>query len=223
MTLARKVVAPGSTNVGFTLVELLVAIVILTMLLGVTFGAVRAASRSVDTSSRRALATEETRVLTDFLRRRLAALVPIARDQQQATYAFSGNETGFGFVGSAPRQVGAAGLFVYTLRGVEDGESLALSLGYGVFDPGAAETFDAAVVVEASSGVRLLAQGLDAVSFRYYGERSGNGQDQWTEPAWFDAWRGEQDGLPRLVGISIAGGQTRLPELVFRIRAENQR
>ena len=59
---------------GFTLVELLVAIMILTLFMTASMGAVRIASRSWAAGQERTDTTEELRGVSDFLRRQFAQL-----------------------------------------------------------------------------------------------------------------------------------------------------
>ena len=123
-------------SAGFTLVELLVAIVILLAIMTAAFGAVRVAGRSVEIGNQRADASDETRALIDFLRRQFGQLVAVSRDHEVTQFAFAGETTRLRFIASAPSQQMASGLMVYTLSADPESDRLRLVLAYDTFDPG---------------------------------------------------------------------------------------
>ena len=117
---------------GFTLVELLVAITILTLFMTAAMGAVRIASRSTTAGVVRADTTEEMRAVSDFLRRQFAQLphmtIGEGRDER---LAFAADQKNLRFVAPAPLYSRGAGFMIYTLaaRRTDDGREV-LTLSY---------------------------------------------------------------------------------------------
>ena len=68
---------------GFTLIEVLLATVLLAAGLALGFGTLRAATATVDRGEAMAARTERMRAVEGFLRRRLAAAQPIAFAQNE--------------------------------------------------------------------------------------------------------------------------------------------
>ena len=103
---------------GFTLLELLVAMMILTTVMTVAFGAVRLSSRGYDAGIDRADATETMRTTVAFLRRQLAHIAPVSKHLGTNSFAFEGTPTQIRFIAFAPRHPRAGGLIVYSLSAV---------------------------------------------------------------------------------------------------------
>jgi general secretion pathway protein J len=198
---------------GFTLLELLVAIMVLTLVMAAVFGAVRLSGRSYEAGNQRAEASEEMRSVTDFLRRQFARLIPVAMEDEVTQFAFAGDAMHIRFVASAPQYPSAVGLITYTISTDEHADRQRLVLSYGPFDPGAGDA------IEFDSNRQLtLADDLTAISFRFFGAKA----PIQSKPAWHDTWLGVEDGLPELVRITMAvSNRSHWPELIFKIRAED--
>ena len=67
----------GSRHRGFTLLELIVALVLLALLSGVLFGSVKLAGRSTDGGEAKAAAAASMRLAQQFLRANLEAQHPL--------------------------------------------------------------------------------------------------------------------------------------------------
>ena len=101
---------------GFTLLELIVVLTILSLIMTAAFGSVRLGSRSFEAGVMRANETEQIRTSADFLRRQFAQLVPIVHDiDADAEISFSGDREQMRFIAPAPGSDRHAGLYVYTL------------------------------------------------------------------------------------------------------------
>ena len=206
---------------GFTLLEMLVAIMILTMLMTAAFGAVRLSGRSYEAGVQRADASEQMRSTADFLRRQLAQLMPVSSDEMAPLFAFTGGPEEIRFVASAPRHPAITGLIDYRVstqeytaqREEEYANSRRLVLSYGPFDPGSQDLHDIS-----DNRQLILADDLAAVSFQFFGTKA----DGHSRAAWHDMWQADKDGLPELVRINltVANDAQRWPELILRIRVE---
>ncbi len=204
--------APRNRSAGFTLVEFLVAIMILTLFMTVSLGAVRVASRSWSAGQERADATEQMRAVADFLRRQFAELPPLTigegRDER---LAFIGAGEGVLFVASAPQFSGGPGFVTYILRAESVDGTKRLTLRYAPFDPGKDE------LVVPESGERIvLAQGLGTIEFRYYGAPTEGDVVEW-----LDAWPDDAEAYPRAVHVRTSGAEQHggWPDLVFELRS----
>ena len=199
-------------SAGFTLVELLVAIMILTLFMTASMGAVRVASKSWAAGQERADATEQMRAVADFLRRQFAQLPALTVGEgQEERLAFVGAGEGIMFVSSAPQYSQGPGLVTYVLRGESvDGEML-LTLRYAAFDPGNRE-----FVLPDRNDRIVLAREFDTIEFRYYGAPT---EDDMVE--WLDAWPEDAELYPRAVHVRTSGegDDDSWPDFVFELRS----
>lgn len=200
---------------GFTLLELLVAIMILTLMMTVAFGAVRLGGRSVEAGVERSNSSAQVRVVSEFLRRQFAQMIPIAVESDNATEnSFSGDQNRIHFIALAPRQATVAGLLAYTLAAEELDDAQRLVLAYVPYDPGASD------LSEVESGRHLiLADGFATISFEFFGTQTSDSM-----PSWHGEWPDDEETLPELVRITLvaANDAVRWPELILKIRAEEQ-
>jgi len=196
---------------GFTLLELLVAIMILTLFMTASMGAVRIASRSWEAGHSRANATEAMRAVSDFLRRQFAQMPPLTwSDGDEERLVFSGDEKRLRFVASAPQFARGAGMLIYTLTAESIDGSDALTLGYAPFDPGDEEFSE-----PLHSEIVMLADGLDSISFEYFGAEMEHDR-----PAWTHRWRKDAERYPALIRLRTREDDSGSgwPDLVFRLR-----
>lgn len=197
---------------GFTLLEMLVVISILTLIMTASFGALRLGNRSFEAGIGRANQTEQLRATADLLRRQFSQLVPIIHEFDGETVSsFIGNDERIRFVAPAPQNGGDAGLFVYTISSQRSDVGRQLVLSYAPYDPGEQE-FDYLPV----SRHKVLIESLSEVRFAYYGA-----PDPDDDPDWHAEWVAEDNAIPRRVRIIPvpADETTDWPDLSFIIRA----
>ncbi len=197
---------------GFTLLELLVALSIMSMIMAAAFGAVRLGSRSFEAGVTRANETGQIRASTDFLRRQFAQLVPIVHKIDAETeISFSADREQIRFIAPAPGFERRAGLYIYKLMLESGAGGRRLLISYAAYDPGTDD------FVEIQNGRQtLLATNLADAYFEYFGQ-----PDDEADLAWYDVWSDEAAYFPQIVRIhTVPGMQTDWPELTFVIRAE---
>jgi len=202
----------ASNSRGFTLVELLVAIMILTLFMTASMGAVRIASRSWAAGQERTDRTEEMRSVAGFLRRQFAQ-APVLRvgEGDDERIAFVGDDKHVRFVSPAPQYAHGPGLITYELAVDTIDDRSALTLTYAPFDPGA-ERFD-----QPLEGERVvLALDFDEIRFEYFGIEDDKGLYSWR-----GSWSHDAEYYPSAVRIlSRAEAATRgWPDLVIALRA----
>ena len=191
----------GGGQAGFTLVELLVSLMLLTLILSFIPGTLRIGQRVWETDDR----FEQRAGLSAFRRyveQRLAEAIPIQRREESGLRVeFIGEPRHLGFV--APASGGPAGRGIYRFDlSREEGTPRfrPLLLRQALYRPVHALVSDqqaqAVPKAEHRSGARVA-----DVSFRYFG--AANAQEA---PRWVDRWP-RRDSLPELVEISVQVGQ----------------
>jgi len=164
---------------GFTLIEVLLATVLLAAGLALAFATLRSATTLVQRGETIAQRNERIRAVEGFLRRRIgsAQAISFAVDPgTQRQYRFVGEPDRMRFVADLPDYLGRGGPYLHDFAVVADGSTLLASFG----------------MVQASQVVReptprapeTLADGLRNARFRYRGVdregRLGPWQDRWT-------------------------------------------
>jgi general secretion pathway protein J len=197
---------------GFTLLELLVVISILTLIMTASFGALRLGNRSFEAGLSRSNQTGHFRATADLLRRQFSQLVPIVHEFDGATVSsFIGNDERIRFIAPAPQNGSDAGLFVYTIFSRRADDEQQLVLAYAPYDPGQ-QDFDYMPV----NRHRVLIDSLSDVRLAYYGAT-----DPDDAPTWHAKWFAEDDAFPRVVKIHVvpADEAADWPALLLIVRA----
>lgn len=201
---------------GFTLVELLAAVTVLGLLLGVSFGSVRIAERSWLRGAEVADRSHHVRRSAEFLRRQLASLIPMSYpDDSASSIAFEGGRKEVRFVAPAPDAAGHLGLVTLTVAVEERDTSSEIWLEMVPLDPGS-ERWSRERPIRR---VRLF-DSLEQAEFAYLG---APGPDD--EVDWHSEWPGDALRYPHSVHLRSTGAQTETlwSDLHFRIHAERWR
>lgn len=201
---------------GFTLLELLVAILILSLVMSAAFGSVRIASRSWQAGASHADETADLRAVSDYLRRQFSQLSAFAwRDGKERRIAFEGEAKRVRFIGPAPQYSAGPGLNASVIAAEENGAGEQLVLYVSVYDPGTA------ALTEPDDSRRIvLAEGLPTASFDYYGAI-----DDESEPSWHRSWPQDALYFPSLVRVTTSAEDSTdgWPELTFAVVASEVR
>lgn len=185
---------PGPAH-GFTLIEVLLATVLLVGGLALAFATVRSAMNIAQRGEQMAAQNERMRAVEGFLRRRLSMALPTAAEPPDPTREplyFLGEAQRMLFVSELPGYLGRGGPYVHELQVQGSGEVKTLELGLTLVQNGEriAET--------PPRPPEMLADALRDVRFRYRGVDPRNGQlGDWQE-RWEDSRR-----LPNLVEVRI--------------------
>jgi len=98
---------------GFTLVELLLAITLMSILLGLTYSGLRAATRSSQRGEELLAAGGELRASHQFIRRQLNQMLPLSfaetDDMQPVRIVFQGDAQHIQYVAPMPGYLGSGG------------------------------------------------------------------------------------------------------------------
>lgn len=187
---------------GFTLVEVLLATVLLAAGLALAFATLAAANGTVVRGERMASQAERIRAVEGFVRRRLAGARHMAFDSPQGEppQRFVGGPDRVRFVADLPDYLGQGGPYLHDFRierdpDAEGGVRLLLELRMVL----------AGQALEPAPGrpPELLADDLRSAAFRYRGleedGRAGPWQDHWEEAG----------RLPLMVELVVTGGDGR--------------
>lgn len=196
---ASESAAPEDANShdqsGFTLLEIMVAMVVLTMIVTTAFGALRLGERSWEAGLKHTAKTETLRSVTGALQRLFNQTLPISwTNNTETTIAFGGNHEQLRFIAPAPLHYGATGLFEYTLAVELDADNKRLMLYYRLHNPDS-PGFEANDVDRQEV---MLVNELNTVNLRYYGSPIAK-----DPPQWHMLWTSKAETFPLLVHIQI--------------------
>lgn len=193
---------------GFTLIEVLLATMLLAAGLALAFATVRAAGATVQRGEAMAARNERIRAVSEFLRRRIGGAQGIVFGLDEASGAslrFAGEPQRMRFVADLPDYLGRGGPHLHEIGVARDGEAQALQVDFRMVLAGEA------IVDTNARPPEPLADGLRGVEFAYrtLGKRGVPGPwlYQWAHP----------DALPLQVRVRIADAQGAWPDLVVSL------
>lgn len=177
---------------GFTLLEMVLALVIFGMIAAVVYSAFYFGHRAVTSGERAADENQRMRLVEEILGRQVRSAVYYfaMHDEEQVAY-FLGAPDGMSFVTSAPQSRGGTGLAVVTYRLVEGRLVLEERTNFApdeLYDTPADVRVERAVLLEGFSSFRL----------EYLAREE---QDL----GWVDKWDARDDDVPGHVRVTIEG------------------
>ncbi len=199
------------TQRGFTLMEVLIASVLLGLMMLVLTGSLRVGADSWEGGEERLIRASRLYTVGHFLRQHIANQVPVSGvdEKGEMEASFHGTETTLSYIAPLPDQLEGGGLYRFKLytRGEEDQRELRISIVPFQSAPDKNRTppepLDDLAIIDQVKNVR----------FAYFGasedsppsERSGK---------WWKEWRNYQ--LPTLIRINIErDGEDPWPTLVI--------
>jgi general secretion pathway protein J len=187
-----------SSQRGFTLIELMVALALFAILSGILFGSLRLAGRSTDAGEEKAQASSGMRLASDYLREQLTSQHPQRmRKMLEFPLLFGGTGEELRYAATLPGRIGLGGMWYYKLSlssaPGKEGSALVLDRVMPVLDGTSMPTFD-----EADRSV--LADDIKSLKISYFGRDRGSSVDQ--APTWRNTWDNTQL-LPILVQVEV--------------------
>lgn len=199
---------------GFTLVELLVALVLLAFISTMLVGTLRFARNAWDKGDAATERIQRTDMAMALLRRELEQAFPLSVpgvDQPRAV-AFAGSETGVLFLAPPAAALAMGGLQLTWLTIERQGDSAQLVLRWRGYDrysePWPPELNDGRGMAEL-----VLGAAPSGAAFSYFGPDAAPN----STPRWHRAW-GDATALPSLVRLSFGGGDDAIPSLLVAPR-----
>ncbi|MEN8761641.1 MAG: prepilin-type N-terminal cleavage/methylation domain-containing protein [Thiogranum sp.] len=219
---------PGRLHSGFTLLEVLVAVVIMAVIMTTAFGALRLGGRSWEAGVTRASDNERFRTVAGLLQRQVSQIIPMTwPDGGKTRIAFEGTAEQLRFVAPAPQQHRQAGLFEYGLTVQQQGPDTKLLLSFIPFNPDA-EDFQ----TPANHQQLLLVAGLQRLSIDYFGNPASSEGSARTRarvkartstqpPRWHRQWDANAQRFPNLIRVhmEVNEGQQPWPDLYLALPA----
>ena len=183
---------------GFTMIELMIALVLLSLMSAVLFGSLNLAGRSSEAGTAKAESTSGMRLAGEYLRTQLAAQHPQRmRKIQEFPLLFGGDADQVRYAATMPGRVGLGGVWYYRLKlaTVEGRQKPSLILERTIPDVNA---LDMPEFVDADRSV--LADDIKELKIAYYGVNTGASVDE--APTWRDTWDDRQM-LPQLIRVDV--------------------
>lgn len=188
---------------GFTLVEVMVALTLLSLVMLVLGSAIRSMGASAERIDARSASIDEMRVATTFLREIAGRPAAQRADPPAPGLLFSGAPDAMSWIGVMPARFGAAGRHFFHL-GVEplaDG-SVGLVLRFVPW------RWEQKVLPDWSQAdSRVLVRHVGAAAFAYGGEGMNEG--------WQAAWPAQEIRLPPRVRLLLTAAGSEWPPLVL--------
>ncbi|HEX5123770.1 MAG TPA: prepilin-type N-terminal cleavage/methylation domain-containing protein, partial [Rhodanobacteraceae bacterium] len=110
---------PSRIARGFTLLEVMLAVVLLALLLAGTWGAIRTAVHAMHSGEDAIDRTNRLRVAEEFMRHQVSRILPLSYGQDDSTgmnYVFEGSADSMRFVAPMPGYLSKGGPYVQTLK-----------------------------------------------------------------------------------------------------------
>jgi len=187
---------------GFTMIELMIALVLLALMSAVLFGSLNLAGRSTDAGTAKAEASSGMRLAGDYLRTQLAGQHPQRMHKiVEFPLLFGGEVDQLRYAAQLPGRVGLGGVWYYRLKLATVGGRQKPSLILERMIPDL-NSPDRPEFAEAEHSV--LADDIKELKFGYYGVNTGAGIDE--QPTWRDQWDDPQL-LPQLIRVDVTPEQ----------------
>ena len=205
------------STAGFTLVELLLAITLMSILLGLTYSGLRAATRSSQNGAALLAAGGELRAAHQFMRRQLNQMLPlpfaVTDSLEEERVVFEGDARHIQYVAPMPGYLGSGGPQVQMLEVARgDNGDFIIQFSHALlqgFEQGRLDERDPVILLE----------GVNSAAFEFLGK-----DDEGELTGWMASW--DQPGvLPVAVRLDLEfSGDTNLrwPDLVAGVRVDEQ-
>ncbi len=191
---------------GFTLLELLIAMTLMGMILVMVYGGLRLGMRSWEAGQVRVEAVDDMRLVQEFIRRQLRQTVVTFRSDGfgERVVAFEGDAAQLNLVAPMLAYLGLGGLYFIQFDVIQENETDHLRVRWWPFRADGFEDDD-------ESEESILLSDVSDFEWSYFGSEE-SGQD----PEWYQRWE-SQTQYPRLVRLRLDVGGEPWPDLVVAI------
>jgi general secretion pathway protein J len=177
--------AGASRQDGFSLIEVLLATVLLAAGLALAFASLRAATGTTQRGESLAQRSERMRAVEGFLRRRIAGARPIlfgTNLESGLQERFIGDEAHMRFVADTPDYLGRGGPYLHELAVEDQGEGVRLTVALTMVQAGTL------VPERPPRPPEALVEDMDEIRFRYRAMTADNRLGEWQD-TWEDVER----------------------------------
>ena len=193
---------------GFTLIEVLIAMTLLSMMVVLLFGSLKICADSWEKGENKISDVNEVAVVYNFFHRHLSPAKPLWDDfsTEEKTFSFQGKAHAVQFVSALPASAGRSGLQLFTLALQSEDKNQFIKVTLTPFFPLAdGEAWHK----EEESLVRHVSD----FTLAYFGSDDGVSAESWR-----DEWLAK-DALPRLVKINIKlDNEIVCPEMIIELK-----
>lgn len=203
---------------GFTLVEILVALTLFSLVLAMIFSGLRSAAASWEKSNAQIAQNDSSRLDLGFVRKQLSQTVPLVLlDGKDNPVLFKGEHDVIRFISDLPGHRGGGGLYVLSLKIVEHEHSKDLIMTYWPVMTDI--NLDNPVPDDENVKSITILENIDLLEFSYFGS-----EDEKTDPVWSDEWRAKRS-LPQLVRMHIVPVRTDdyIPDITVKLHTGSVR
>jgi general secretion pathway protein J len=199
MTLPRKhvkrIAAPQPVR-GFTLLEILIGLVLLSIMMTLLFGSIRMGARIWDSGETRAADLDRMLIVQNFLRYHLSTVRPVIDDlavEEDVKFSFSGTDKTIQFVSDLPSSARRKGLHQFNLEVIKENDAGVLIANIKPFYP-SLEGSEADI-----EAVRLIS-GIESMVVSYFG--ADRFDIKAPEGQWVEQWE-DREFMPFLIKIEF--------------------
>jgi general secretion pathway protein J len=179
---------------GFTLIEVLIAMTLLSIMVVLLFSSLKICADSWEKGESKITDVNEVAVVYNFFQRHLSEAKPLWNDlsseEEERTFSFQGKAQSLQFISAFPASAGRSGLQLFSLDLQEEDNDQVIKVTITPFFP----------VAEGSEWQKedvTLIKHVNDFSLAYFGSDDGVSEGSWEEE-WLD-----KEVLPRLVKINI--------------------
>jgi general secretion pathway protein J len=217
--------SPCNSSHGFTLIEVLIAMTLLSVMVVLLFGSLKICAQSWEMGEKKIAEVNEVAVVYNFFQQHLSAAKPLKDDfakdesslqngftEEESKLSFQGDAQSLQFISVFPASAGRAGLQLFSLAvqdegprsGSDDGAEIKVTL---------TPFFPVAEGEEWQKEEAVLIKHVSHFALSYFGPDQETGESQWR-----DEWL-NKNALPRLVKIQIEReDEVYWPDMVIELK-----
>lgn len=202
---------------GFTLVEILVALTLFSLVLAMIFSGLHSSAKSWEKGEAQISKNDTRRLDLGFVRKQLTQAIPLLLiDGKDNPVLFKGGHDAIQFISDLPGHRGGGGLYVLSLYLTPNDHGKDLTLSYRPVTTDI--DLDKPENNDAEKSVTIM-KDIDVLEFSYYGSK-----DEKIPPIWSDEWRVKKK-LPELVRMHIepVRADNYIPDMVVNLHTGNVR
>lgn len=204
-----------SRQSGFTLLEVLIGMSIMSIMMLLLFASLRICVQSWNAGEKKITEVSQAAIVQNFLQSKLHATLPLDADfLEEPQFSFQGGQEQLQFVAAMPASASRLGLQLFNLSmkkmAGEEGSELLVDIQ--PFFPQGDEQWNEEQVV--------ILKKIHSLRFAYFGVDTEGTALGNSAPVWQDDWEGKE-ALPRLVSIDIelTNGEV-WPQLVVALKVD---
>lgn len=180
---------------GFTLIEILIALVLLSMILLLLFSSLFTATKYWTIGENKIEKNDEVRLISTFIRKQVTQTIPLLWvDSGKRKLLFQGQRNELFFISTLPSHRGGGGVHSLRLKVMQIDDGSQLGMTYSLLTP---DIIPFTANPDSQERFVTIANNIDSINLSYYGKEKND-----EEPRWFDVWK-NNDLLPQLVRIKI--------------------